>query len=186
MRFKWRKWNRNTHRDLGYLFAAMSLIYALSGLAINHMGDWNPNYDIDELEISVNVQEELTPLNKENVLKLLEKYGEEDNYKKHYVKSSGKMKVFLKGGDMIVNMNSGYGYIEKVTRRPIFHAINYLHYNPGRWWIWFSDAFCIGLIILAISGLFILKGKNGIKGRGAILTIIGIIIPVLYLILFYH
>ncbi len=46
MAFKWRKWNRAIHRDFGYLFFGMTIIYALSGIAINHLDDWNPNYKV--------------------------------------------------------------------------------------------------------------------------------------------
>ena len=86
---------------------------------------------------------------------------------------------------MIVDLETGNGTIEKIKRRPIFHAVNYLHYNPGKWWTLFSDVFAGALILIAITGLFILKGKNGITRRGAILTIVGIVIPIIYLILFY-
>ena len=34
------------HRDLGYACAAMTIIYAISGVAVNHVADWNPNYSI--------------------------------------------------------------------------------------------------------------------------------------------
>ena len=37
MALKWRKWNRAVHRDFGYLFLGMTIIYALSGIALNHM-----------------------------------------------------------------------------------------------------------------------------------------------------
>jgi hypothetical protein len=40
------------------------------------------------------------------------------------------------------------------------------------------------LILLAVTGLFILGGKNGISGRGAWLTALGIIIPALFLIFY--
>jgi len=43
---KLRKWNRIIHRDLGYIFFGMSIIYGLSGIALNHIGDWNPDYII--------------------------------------------------------------------------------------------------------------------------------------------
>ncbi len=185
MKIKWRKWNRNIHRDLGYFFVAMTLIYAISGIAINHLHDWNPNFDIDVTDISVDVKQELTPLDKSHILRLLDKYGERAHYKNHYLQSSGKLKVFLKGGDLVLNIHSGEGIIEHIHRRPVFHAIDYLHYNPGEWWTWFSDFFAASLIILAISGMFILKGKNGIKRRGAVLVIAGIIVPLLFLLLFY-
>jgi len=60
-----------------------------------------------------------------------------------------------------------------------------LHYNPQKWWTIFSDIYAASLIILAITGLFILKGKNGITGRGAWLTILGTLIPLLFLLLYY-
>ena len=40
------------------------------------------------------------------------------------------------------------------------------------------------LLVLAITGLFVLKGKNGITGRGAWLTGIGILIPLVFLLLY--
>ncbi len=79
---------------------------------------------------------------------------------------------------------TGYGVIEKLQRRPVFFHVNFLHYNPKKAWTWFSDLFCVSLMIIAITGLFILKGKNGITRRGAWLTGIGIIIPLIFLILY--
>ena len=37
-----RKWIRVIHRDMGYIFFGMSLIYGISGIALNHLDDWNP------------------------------------------------------------------------------------------------------------------------------------------------
>ena len=44
-RFSWRRWNNILHRDFGYLAVGLTLIYAISGIAVNHIDDWNPNYD---------------------------------------------------------------------------------------------------------------------------------------------
>ncbi len=44
MAFNWRRWNKILHRDIGYLSVAMVFIYGISGLAVNHIADWNPNY----------------------------------------------------------------------------------------------------------------------------------------------
>ncbi|MBE9481586.1 MAG: PepSY-associated TM helix domain-containing protein [Bacteroidetes bacterium] len=183
MKFKWRKWNRIIHRDFGYFFFGMTIIYALSGIAINHIRDWNPNYVIKTQNISVNVPDEI---NKSEVLNILKILDEEKNYKKHYFPKEDQLKVFLKNGTLTLNLNSGNGIIEKVKVRPIFKPVNYLHYNPIKWWTWFSDIFAGALILIAISGLFILKGKKGITKRGAWLTILGILIPVIYLLIFYY
>ena len=40
----WRRWNAATHRDVGYVTVALTLAYAISGLAVNHIASWNPNY----------------------------------------------------------------------------------------------------------------------------------------------
>jgi len=185
MRFKWRKWNRAIHRDLGYFFFALTIIYSLSGIAINHLNDWNPNYIISITEVKVSIPSNLDLIDKDFVIDMLNQFDEGDNYKKHFITRHNEIKVFLKGGNVIIDTESGSGTIEKIKRRPILHAVNFLHYNPGKWWAIFSDIFAGSLIIVAISGLFILKGKNGITRRGAILTIIGLTFPIFYLIFFY-
>ena len=45
---RWRGWLRAIHRDLGYLAVGFTLIYALSGIAINHIKDWDPNFHATE------------------------------------------------------------------------------------------------------------------------------------------
>ena len=44
MYMKWRKWNNILHRDLGYLFFGLTIIYVISGISLNHKHNWNPNY----------------------------------------------------------------------------------------------------------------------------------------------
>ena len=45
---KWlRRWSRILHRDIGYFFIGASLIYGISGIALNHLNDWNPNYSVN-------------------------------------------------------------------------------------------------------------------------------------------
>jgi hypothetical protein len=183
-KIKWRKWNRAIHRDLGYFFFAMALIYGLSGIAINHLKDWNPNYIY--IKKSIEIGHPIDPnISKSEVLEILKKIDEEDGYKDHRMTNPETLRIFLNGGSAYINIETGSGNIERVKRRPLFHAVNYLHYNPKKWWVWFSDAFAVGLIILAVSGLFILKGKNGITRRGAIITSIGILIPIIFLLLYY-
>ncbi len=184
MKFKWRKWNRAIHRDLGYVFFALTVIYSISGIAVNHINDWNPNYKRSYQEISYDIGTK-SSIDKNKVLGFLKTINEEGNYKKYYFPSSSELKVFIDGGNILLDLETGEGYLEKINRRPLLHAVNYLHYNPGKWWTWVSDIFAGALIILAITGLFIIRGKNGIKRRGAILTIAGIILPLIYLMLFY-
>jgi len=184
MVWKWRKWNRATHRDLGYFFFGITLIYAISGIAINHREDWNPNFIIKTTPVDLGKPVEGKP-SKEEVLEILKSLDELDNFKKYYFPDSRTLKVFLKGGSLMIYMDEGTGFIEKVKKRPVFSEFNYLHYDPGKWWTLYSDIYAGALIIISITGLFIVRGKNGISRRGAILTIAGCIIPAIFLILYY-
>ena len=180
-----RKINRATHRDLGYFFTGMIIIYALSGIALNHRNDWNPNYSITSKTLTLKVPANIDTNEQKAVDDILNQIGENDSYRKHYFPSDNELKIFLKdGGSVVINLDTGKTLYEKLKKRPVFFEVNLLHYNPGRAWTWFSDIFSVALIVLGISGLFILKGKNGIKGRGAWLTIAGIIIPLILLFIY--
>jgi uncharacterized protein len=177
-----RKWGRILHRDFGYLFFGATIIYAISGIALNHIGDWNPNYSVELNEFAT----KLDLKNKENLRNnidiLLDDVANRKDYKKHYFPNDNELKIFLSGGSsIVVDINTGEGYAEFLKRRPLFYQVNYLHYNPNKWWTWFSDIFAVVLVILALTGLILIKGKNGITGRGAWLTAIGIIVPLLFL-----
>ena len=39
-----RKWSRIVHRDLSYLFAGVLIVYAVSGICLNHKRDFNSDY----------------------------------------------------------------------------------------------------------------------------------------------
>ncbi|MFU8844420.1 MAG: PepSY-associated TM helix domain-containing protein [Bacteroidales bacterium] len=185
MQFKWRKWNRVIHRDLGYFFFVLTVVYSLSGIAVNHIHDWNPNYRITHQWVQMDLPRERGLINTSVIKESLDKIGEKNTYKKHFYPDNRQIKIFIEGGSIVADLDTGSGFLEKITRRPVFHTVNYLHYNPGKWWTWASDIFAGALIIIAITGLFIIRGKNGITRRGAILTIAGIIAPLLFLYLFY-
>jgi hypothetical protein len=182
---KIRKWLRIIHRDMGYIFFGMSLVYGISGIALNHLDDWNPDYIIRTSEATL----QDIPIN-ENITKgsaesLARQVDQDYQYKSHFFPQPGVLKIFIKQGSLTIHMDSGRTYIEVLKRRPVFRELNFLHYNkPKKLFTWFSDAFALALVLLAISGLFLIKGKKGITGRGAWLTALGIIIPVIFLILY--
>ena len=178
-----RKWSRILHRDIGYFFIGTTLIYAISGIALNHMSDWNPNYSVELKDFTTDLDLRKSNNVKDNILLLLDDVDNRKNYKKHYYRNDNRLKIFLKGGSSIeVNVRNGNGTAEYLKRRAIFYESNYLHYNPNRLWTWFSDAFALALILFAVTSFFMVKGKHGITGRGGIYTIIGFVIPLLFLL----
>lgn len=182
MAFKWRKWNNILHRDLGYLIFGMTIVYALSGIALNHMRDWNPNYIITYEDVRWEGGVPAGDLSAEQVKAFLADNGVREEYKSHLRPSLDTLKVWVHGGSAVLDVGTGEGRLERIKRRPIFFEVNFLHYNPRAAWTWFSDIFSGALIIVAITGLFVLRGRKGITGRGAWLTGIGVAIPIIFLI----
>ena len=71
-----RKWSRLIHRDLSFFFAGMVLIYAISGIVMNHRDTINPNFSIERKEYKI--AEKLPGkegMKRENVLTLLQPLG---------------------------------------------------------------------------------------------------------------
>jgi hypothetical protein len=94
------------------------------------------------------------------------------------------MKVFLKGGSsLVVDTQLGAAVYEKLERRFLLSDMVKLHYNPGKWWTTFSDVFAVSLILITLTGLVMVKGPKGFWGRGGILFLVGIIVPILFLLL---
>jgi len=176
--------NRITHRDFGYLIAGLTIIYAISGIALNHKHDWNPNYIIENQRVSTSVIIDRENINREIAIKILKDVPGDPVYKTWYFPSGDILTIFIEGGSVRINTRTGEGVTEKISKRPLFYQLNFLHYNPGVWWKYFSDIFCVALILVTITGLFLVKGKNGITRRGAILTATGIILPLLFLFIY--
>jgi hypothetical protein len=185
MKMKWlRRWSRILHRDIGYFFIGTSLIYGISGIALNHLQDWNPSYSVDlnQFNTSLDLRKNA---NEEVIEQLIEKEGDGLAYKSHYYPENDIIKIFLKGGsNLLVNTITGDGKSEFLKRRAVFYEVNYLHYNPNAWWMWFSDIFAGALIFLSITSFFIVKGWKGAWGRGGIYIVLGFIIPIVFLIIF--
>lgn len=181
-----RKWSRNIHRDLSFFFSGVILVYAVSGIAMNHKKDFNSDYIIrqENRQIPGEFPKSKTDFSKEYVLGLLQTIGEENNYTKHYFPGEQQMKVFIKGGSsLVVDMQTGQALYESVKKRPVLSALNRLHYNPGKWWTIFSDVFAVSLLIITFTGIVMLKGKKGLWGRGGIELIVGILIPIIFIFL---
>lgn len=178
-----RKWSRILHRDIGFFFIGTTIVYGLSGIALNHLHDWNPSYSVEINDFTTEIDLKKSADTQANVEKLVKEIDDIDNLRKFYYPNSEQIKIFLKGGSSImVDTKTGQGRAEHLTKRVGFYQVNFLHYNPHSWWKWFSDIFAGSLILFALTAIFMVRGKKGIVGRGGIYTAAGIIIPILFLI----
>jgi hypothetical protein len=181
--FKWRKWNTILHRDIGYLIVGLTLVYGISGIAVNHTADWNPSYRIEKrgLQIEPIVEEQREAI----VRAVLDRLGLTEEPQNTFRPDPETLQLFFERETYSIDLPTGKVVVEAVQPRRVLFEFNQLHLNaPKRAWTYIADLYAVALIVVAITGLFVLKGRTGITGRGAWLTAIGVLVPVLYW--FYH
>src|SRR5262249_46380129 len=158
---RWRAWLRAVHRDVGYCVIGFTVIYAISGIAQNHIEDWGEvSYATYEQTLKMQPPADDAP-DDVAIRAVVERVG------------FGPPTSTVRGGDEI---RLEYGNGAKVTaiagdvtiqgrkRRAFIGAANWLHTARNRnGWKYVADAFAILLLYLATSGIFMIKGRLGFK-----------------------
>lgn len=180
LRRRWRPWLRAVHRDAGYLAVGFTIIYAVSGLAINHIAAWDPNFTATERTLTITpISDELPDA--EAVDRVIAATG-----------TGAPDDVFRAGDELHLTYASGTEVtaigdtvtVQARSSRFFLRVANWLHYNRGkRAWTYLADLYAIMLLYLAISGVFMIKGRLGLQGRGALLISLGIAVPLGYVVL---
>lgn len=178
----WRKINNALHRDIGFLCIGLTLLYAVSGVAVNHIThDFNPSYKIVKEETAVSPVPAETNPDMELVSRILDELGETGSFKNVAMLSPDLMRIFVEGNTIDVQLSTGKTIQEKVTRRPVLFELNYLHLNkPKKSWTVAADIYAVMLGFLAVSGFFMIRRKT--LKRGLVLTAAGFAVPLFYLI----
>ena len=183
---KWRRTIRIIHRDTGYLAAVLTIIYSISGIAVNHIDDWNPNYIVEKHKVSIDPLSDTVLTKQQSLDYVLSQLGILDNVKNSFRPSPETIDIFFEGKTISANLRSGKVEIEEVSQRYLFKESNFLHLNtPKKLWTWIADIFACSLILLGVTGLFMNKGKQGFFGRGKWFILLGLAIPIIFLILYY-
>ncbi|MCK6507424.1 PepSY-associated TM helix domain-containing protein [Myxococcota bacterium] len=179
----WFRWNRNLHRDVGYAVSVLTALYAVSGLAVNHIDDWNPNYAISTSTVALGPvpTADLDAAEARIVAGLALDPSEVRG--RHFA-SPTELKVFLEeGGEVVVDPATGQGFMKRVQKRHGLFQANALHLNRLKGaWTYVADAYAVVLFYLAVGGLFMLKGKTGLAGRGKWLVAAGTLVPIAFLL----
>jgi hypothetical protein len=179
---QWRRWNNVIHRDLGYLCVGLTLVYVVSGIAVNHISDWNPNYRIERRTAKIGPIDATDLESPGAVRGILARLGLAPAYRTTFRPDTATLRIFLEDGTADVDLATGRATVEMVRERSLIRAANVLHLNvPKRLWTWIADLYAVSLGLLAVTGLFVLKGKKGVTGRGAWLTAVGVAVPLLFL-----
>ena len=181
-RIQWRALLRALHRDFGYLVVGLTLIYGISGLAVDHIGDWDPSF------ANYQAAHELGPLQAADddalAADVASKLGIRETPREVYRASPTQVDVTYDKRSLHVNPETGHVDEEGQSPRFFLRTANWLHLNRGKKaWRYVADTYATVLLFLATSGLFMIAGKKGLFGRGAVFVAIGAAVPVLYVVL---
>jgi hypothetical protein len=180
---QWRKLFRALHRDTGYAAVSLTLAYALSGLAVNHLDDWNPSYRFAERDVDIGPLPSGTLAEAEAFV--VEKLALDPGaVRGHFQETEHELRVFLaEGQEARVDMRTGRGQLKTLATRPVLFEVNALHLNNLKGiWTYVADLFAIALLVLAITGVTMMKGARGITGRGKYFIAAGLAVPVGFII----
>lgn len=179
-----RKLNIATHRDLGYFFTSLIIMYCISGIALNHVDDWNADFIIQKETIALKKRYDASEVGNKQIEQFNKLVSEED-YKVFDFPTKDQVKIYYEDASFHIYLNEKRGVYERIGKRHLFYETNVLHRNSLKGWKWASDIFAACLIIITITGLFVLKGKHGITGRGKWLIAAGFIPPLVAIIIHY-
>lgn len=181
----WFRLNRELHRDIGYFCIGLTLVFAISGIALNHLRHWNPNYIVDRQAKILTLDNTMS----DDVLNaaLLSNFDIDEGIRATYWESPQIYKVFFEeGGTLTYSFTQQQGVFEHVRPRQVFKQFNRLHLNEAQnGWIAFSDLYAVLLIFLSLSALFMVKGKySPWRFRRGWLVIAGGVVPAIYIFIY--
>jgi hypothetical protein len=178
-RSSWRGYNRAIHRDLGHVAVGLTLIYAISGLAVNHILDWDPSFvaysEVHELGAPIPGTDE------EAAAAVMKQLGVTATPRDVYRADPSDLQVVLDKRTLHVNTANGHVVDEGQRPRFFLRVVNWLHLSRGKKaWTVIADVYAVGLILLALSGLLMMPGRKGLLGRGGLFLLVGIAVPIAY------
>ena len=181
-RFRWRPWLRAIHRDLGYFCVGLTVVYALSGLAVNHIADWEPNFR------QINRERQLPlplPGSDEQLAEAAARSLDlQAPIRETYRMDEQTLQVVFDRSTLRIDTRSGL--VSEDTQEPRFflRVANWLHLNRGKKaWTYIADAYATGLLVLSLTGLWMFPGRKGLLGRAGLIAMAGALVPALYVTL---
>ncbi len=149
---------------------------------MNHIADWDPNFHNTSREFDVQVPP--GEHSDDELGALVATSARITDKPKEVYREGDDLEMLYDHRTLHVNLLTGHVLEERQEPRFFVRVANWLHLNRGKKaWKYFADAYAAGLLLLATSGLFMLPGKKGLLGRGAVFVGIGVAIPVLYVVL---
>ncbi len=177
---KWRPLLRAIHRDVGYTAVGLTFVYALSGIAVNHIAQWDPNFR--DTTTFHEIGATLAADDQEAARQVCSRLGVTETPREAY-REGDELEILFDHRTLHVSTLSGHVVDEQQQPRFFLRAANWLHLNRGKKaWTYFADSYAAGLLLLATSGVFMIPGRKGLVGRGFFFVAAGVVAPIVYLL----
>lgn len=174
-------WNRTLHRDLAYFFFGLILAFSISGITLNHRENFSSReYTVTVESLALELPNDKSKINEDYFRNIATKISPESEFEAFQSRGE-EGRIYFDNAFATINLSTGIGEIEHVKPIPVLKQMAILHQTTNTWWIWFSDIFGIAMLTIAITGMYISKGKYGFKRRGWILASLGLIFPFIFL-----
>jgi hypothetical protein len=167
---------------LGYFGVGLTLVYALSGLAVNHIADWDPSFE--QISETHRLPAPLPPDADASSKRVLTALNITETPREVYAAGDDAVDIVFDRRTLHVTPSTGKVVEEGQSPRWFLRVANWLHLNRGKKaWTYVADTYAAILLYLAISGLFMIPGRKGLVGRGAVIAMLGAAVPVGYVVL---
>lgn len=183
-----RPWLRAMHRDAGYLAVGLTVVYAVSGLAVNHLTDFEGgDASFRTYSRTVELGSAFFPIegtDAAHAALLRERLAVREEPTEVYRPAEDEIEVLFDNRTLHANLRTGAVIDEGKEPRFFLRAANWLHLNRGKKaWTYVADSYAVALLVLAMSGLAMIPGRKGFLGRGVVLALVGAAVPVAYVVL---
>ncbi|CAD5255951.1 MULTISPECIES: PepSY-associated TM helix domain-containing protein [unclassified Imperialibacter] len=173
---------RNTHRDIAYFYIGLIIAFSFSGIFLNHRRVWHPSrvkYTSQEIT--------MTPVSAESInddfIKSFSATQSIDDQLRRYSMDGNTLRVSYANQDVTMDVSTGNGKLEKYMTTPLLGQMTKLHVDTSDFWIYYSDIFGVAMLVIAFTGMFIVKGDKSFRKRGWKLAAIGLVFPLIFLFL---
>jgi len=188
--------SRSLHRDLGYFFIGITLIYAITGfiLSARSLGWFKYDYNFQtNISKSISIEdfkEKLIGEAKSGKLDYIYKFGSKDVVQRYikrltFTKEENDTLYFdYKYMHVIYNQNSGDTNIEYKSYPSFLQMFIVSHLSTNnKAWYYLAMVYSVVLAFFALSAMVMVKGKYGFKKRGLSLMLAGIFTVIVFLFL---
>ncbi|MCJ8326917.1 MAG: hypothetical protein MJK08_07425 [Campylobacterales bacterium] len=185
---------RSLHRDLGYFVIGLTLIYTITGIVLSgralgwleqtYVIEKNLSKNISKKEFTKQLEISLKVLDIKNdiPISIIKSASKNIKYFKFLEEKDNILYFKARSNNINYNTKSGNVIYKYISYPPYLKSVISAHKATNeKLWFYLAILYSIILSFLAISAIFMVKGKFGFKKRGIYFMLAGIFLVLIFL-----